>query len=172
MGEPSAGPDPGPPTLQLGSWHPPSSGTGGEGPPPTPLAAPQPRARQGAPPRGGRQQRRLGDANLRRWTPASSRGGSGRRPTLGAARRARPRQTGKPSGLAQPSVPHPRGRQLTIFLPAVTFPRAPLRMAPRPPPFLPRRPAEPPPPTEAVWGRHVTADGGRRGSKLAGRGRR
>lgn len=146
-GSPPPGQTPGPPALQLRSWHPPS-GTGEDGPPHWPHLSP--RARWGGCPEAGRRQRWRGDAHLRRWAPASSRGGSGRRPTLGAARRDRPRQTGKPSGLAQPSVPHPRGWQLTIFLPAVTFPRAPLRMAPRPPPFLPGRPAEPPPPTDAA----------------------
>lgn len=58
----------------------------------------------------------------------------------------------------------PSGRQQSL-----PFPRAPLRMAPRPPPFHLQRLAEPPPRINAtVAGRHVTADGRWCGSNLAG----
>ena len=102
----------------------------------------RPRARQedAALRRGGsvRGQR----PKLRLWVPTSSRAGSGRRPTPGAARRDRFWQTGKPSGLAQPSGRPPPSPAATHHFPSgrqqlFAFPRVPLRMARRPPPFLP-----------------------------------
>lgn len=105
---------------------------------------------------GTRQRRAEAAADPPRALPAES--GSGKQQSLAAG------WPGPPAP-ALPAATHhfPSGRQQLL-----AFPRAPLRMARRPPPFLPRRLAESPPPSNATGaGRHVTADGGRRGSNFA-----
>ena len=132
----------------------------------------KPRARQDAAAlgrggSGGGQKTRL-----RLWVPASSPPGSGRRPTPGDARRCRLWQTGKSGGAdpaLRPAPALPSGNSPFSFRPAVAFPRpsGPFKNGTAAASLPARHLAEPPPLSDAAAaGRHVTGDGGRRGSKL------
>ena len=127
--------------------------------------------REDVAPKAGLQQRRQGEAESPAAGTSQQPGGSGRRPTPGAAGPDPLRQTGKPCCLAQPSAPTlPGGNSPFSFRqPAASrLPSGPFKngtsAASLPAPVLGRAS---PTAKAAFAGRHVTADGGRRGSKLA-----
>lgn len=161
-------PPPGPPTLPLRSWHPPPR-TGEDGPPHRPHLSP--RARRGAALRGGGG-RAAGGRHPPPWTPARSRAEAAADPPWAQPADSGPGKQESPAGWPSPRSPPPSRVAAHHFPSGSHLPSGPFKngtAAASLPVPTPGRAT--PTGRRGPEGRHVTADGGRRGSKLAGRER-